>query len=357
MFDNILLIRFSSLGDLVLTTPVYRELRKVLPNARLTLLTSEGFGRVLSNNPHLDKIIYHSRRESFQQLQAQIEELRSHRFDLIYDLHNSLRSRWIRWQLQLRTPHPQSWTIDKRTLARLALIHLHWNQLNQGLSQREQWLLPLQAFASTPLDGTTELFPNEKEQSKVQAWLMDRELHNSPFVAIGPSASFALKCWPLDYFAALVQKILDFGVQVVLVGGSNERETAELAERFPTTEMVFQGAGLFSPLESAALLSKALAVVSNDTSLIHLAEAMNTPALALFGPTVREFGYAPFLPQSQLLESRESLTCRPCSRTGKGNCRISQTQHCMTSLSVDDVWECLLPLLQTASKPSIELAF
>lgn len=345
MFSNILLIRFSSLGDLVLTTPIYRELRKVYPDSRLTLLTSEGFGRVLENNPHLDEIIYHHRKETRIDLKELINQLRLQKFDLIYDIHNSLRSRWIGWQLKRHAPKPEHWLIEKRTLARELQIRFRWGQFFNGKSQREQWLEPLQRHHTGTLSTKTELFPSVADKNYVKAWLNQNDLQDKPFICIGASASFPLKCWPLQNFKQLVENIIQSGVSVVLVGANGEIETEELAEYFRGSQNVFCAAGIFTILQSAALLEMANAVVANDTSIIHLAEAMRTPSIALFGPTVKEFGYAPMLAQSRLIETDLALRCRPCSRTGKGTCKNREQQICMYSISTQKVWDAAQLLL------------
>jgi heptosyltransferase-2 len=345
VFSNILLIRFSSLGDLVLTTPIYRELRKVYPNSRLTLLTSEGFGRVLENNPHLDEIIYHHRKETRNDLEKLIDQLRLQKFDLIYDIHNSLRSRWIGWQLKRHAPKPEHWLIEKRTLARELQIRFGWGQFFNGKSQREQWLEPLRRHHTGALSTKTELFPSIADKNYVKAWLNQNNLQDKPFVCIGASASFPLKCWPLQNFKQLIENIIQSGISVVLVGTNGEIETEELAEYFRGSQNVFCAAGMFTILQSAALLEMANAVVANDTSIIHLAEAMRTPSIALFGPTVKEFGYAPMLAQSRLMETDLALRCRPCSRTGKGTCKNREQQICMYSISTQKVWDAAQLLL------------
>jgi heptosyltransferase-2 len=345
VFSNILLIRFSSLGDLVLTTPIYRELRKVYPNSRLTLLTSEGFGRVLENNPHLDEIIYHHRKETRNDLEKLIDQLRLQKFDLIYDIHNSLRSRWIGWQLKRHAPKPEHWLIEKRTLARELQIRFGWGQFFNGKSQREQWLEPLRRHHTGALSTKTELFPSVADKNYVKAWLNQNDLQDKPFVCIGASASFPLKCWPLQNFKQLIENIIQSGISVVLVGTNGEIETEELAEYFRGSQNVFCAAGIFTILQSAALLEMANAVVANDTSIIHLAEAMRTPSIALFGPTVKEFGYAPMLAQSRLMETDLALRCRPCSRTGKGTCKNRDQQICMYSISTQKVWDAAQLLL------------
>jgi len=345
VFSNILLIRFSSLGDLVLTTPIYRELRKVYPDSRLTLLTSEGFGRVLENNPHLDEIIYHHRKETRNDLEKLIDQLRLQKFDLIYDIHNSLRSRWIGWQLKRHAPKPEHWLIEKRTLARELQIRFGWGQFFNGKSQREQWLEPLRRHHTGALSTKTELFPSIADKNYVKAWLNQNDLQDKPFVCIGASASFPLKCWPLQNFKKLIENIIQSGISVVLVGTNGEIETEELAEYFRGSQNVFCAAGIFTILQSAALLEMANAVVANDTSIIHLAEAMRTPTIALFGPTVKEFGYAPMLAQSRLIETDLALRCRPCSRTGKGTCKNREQQICMYSISTQKVWDAAQLLL------------
>ena len=329
----------------MLTTPIYRELRKVYPNSRLTLLTSEGFGRVLENNPHLDEIIYHHRKETRNDLEKLIDQLRLQKFDLIYDIHNSLRSRWIGWQLKRHAPKPEHWLIEKRTLARELQIRFGWGQFFNGKSQREQWLEPLRRHHTGALSTKTELFPSVADKNYVKAWLNQNDLQDKPFVCIGASASFPLKCWPLQNFKQLVENIIQSGISVVLVGTNGEIETEELAEYFRGSQNVFCAAGIFTILQSAALLEMANAVVANDTSIIHLAEAMRTPSIALFGPTVKEFGYAPMLAQSRLMETDLALRCRPCSRTGKGTCKNRQQQICMYSISTQKVWDAAQLLL------------
>ena len=329
----------------MLTTPIYRELRKVYPNSRLTLLTSEGFGRVLENNPHLDEIIYHHRKETRNDLENLIDQLRLQKFDLIYDIHNSLRSRWIGWQLKRHAPKPEHWLIEKRTLARELQIRFGWGQFFNGKSQREQWLEPLRRHHTGALSTKTELFPSVADKNYVKAWLNQNDLQDKPFVCIGASASFPLKCWPLQNFKQLIENIIQSGISVVLVGTNGEIETEELAEYFRGSQNVFCAAGMFTILQSAALLEMANAVVANDTSIIHLAEAMRTPSIALFGPTVKEFGYAPMLAQSRLIETDLALRCRPCSRTGKGTCKNREQQICMYSISTQKVWDAAQLLL------------
>ena len=122
--QKILIIRFSSLGDLVLTTPIYREIKRVFPDSRITVLTSIDNGLILTNNAHIDRLILHKRKESFAQLNKLIKKLRDERFDLIYDAHRSLRSMWIVWNLSQYglSRIPKVWYIKKRSFRKSLLI-------------------------------------------------------------------------------------------------------------------------------------------------------------------------------------------------------------------------------------------
>ena len=127
--------------------------------------------------------------------------------------------------------------------------------------------------------------------------------------------------------------------------GTGEKETIQLEKEF--SGEIQSVAGRFSPLETAELLRQARIVVTNDTSVGHLAESMRTPVIVLFGATVREFGYAPFLEESKMLETEEVLSCRPCSRDGRGECRNPDYLRCLTTITPEMVLS-LIPKTKTS---------
>ncbi len=331
--NKILIIRFSALGDLVLTTPIFREMKKVFPDVHISLLTSAGDGSVLKNNPYIDHIIWHKRSETYSELKKLIIKLKKENYDLVYDAHRSLRSIWIVWNLNnfgLRTT-PNVWLINKRSLQRSLLINFKLNFLNNTSSQRKHLLLPLQKQTSLVLNDHTELFPDQKTVTKINNFLLKNKLIHKKYIAIGASASYPLKRWPLKYFKELISMLINQDCPVVLVGGENETENVKLGQEF--SGKVINAAGNFTPLESAELLKHARIVVTNDTSISHLAEAMLTPVLVFFGATVKEFGYSPFLKESKIIETSENLSCRPCSRDGRGKCSNPDRLRCLTSLT------------------------
>ena len=325
------------MGDLVLTTPIFRELKRVFPDAEITLLTSSGTGSVLNNNPHIDQFIWHKRKETYSDLNKLIKRLHKEKFDLVYDAHRSLRSIWIVWNLTRFgfRKTPKTWFISKRSWQRNLLINFKLNFLSNSSSQRQHLLLPLQNQTSLVLNNHTELFPDPDTVIQIKNFLNKNNLLQNRYIAIGASASYPLKRWPLIYFKELISKLIKQDFPVVMVGGANELENSKLEHYF--SGKVINAAGKFSPLESAELLKHARIVITNDTSISHLAEAMQTPAIVFFGPTVGEFGYQPFLKESKIMETEKKLSCRPCSSDGRGKCSNPDKLRCLTSITPEMV--------------------
>ncbi len=262
--------------------------------------------------------------------------LKAESWDLIFDLHQSLRSRWL--LTCLKGPFyrflPGVYCIDKRSLKRNLLLAFKLNLLKRFPSQREAYLTLLQkAYPHHTLHTHTELFPGPQDPDQVSSILAQAGANEKPLVALGAGASFALKRWPRENFLQLGLQLLAEGFQPLLLGGPGEEEAAWIAEA--TQGRIPNLAGKFTFLQTAACLARCRLAISNDSALVHFAEAMGTPALALFGPTVKEFGFGPHLATSQLLETTQS--CRPCSRNGKGACKNREQLICLRELGVERV--------------------
>jgi heptosyltransferase-2 len=152
-----------------------------------------------------------------------------------------------------------------------------------------------------------------------------------------------MKQWAAENYAELSRRIaFELGYHVVLLGDGNDARVARpILKEVP--ERVTNLLGRTDIMEAAAVIEGALVFIGNDSGLMHLAEAVGVPVIALFGPTVEEFGYYPSLPQSKVLE--RSIPCRPCSRNGRRPCPRG-TQECLTGIPVDSVEEALWDLLE-----------
>jgi heptosyltransferase-2 len=326
---NILLVRFSSIGDIVLTTPVVRAIRARHPAARITYVVREDLADLLRHNPRIDRLITWRHREPLRPL-AQL--LRQEEWTHRIDLHGSLRS------LQLRRLVGGEWTgYPKHRLQRTLLIATR-RRLGGSLGP----IVRRYAMAARDLDITlddrpAEVFVSVEAQQAANHFLASHRLGRTRrLLALVPGAAHFTKRWPAEHWAALVDHLSPTN-DLVILGGESERGLAQsLAERGHGS--VASAAGEFSLLGSAALLRKATAVVAGDTGLMHIATAVRTPVIALYGPGVEQFGFFPWQAAARVLE--RDLYCRPCSAHGSARC--PQGHHrCLRDISPTDVAQAL----------------
>ncbi|MBU2514057.1 glycosyltransferase family 9 protein [bacterium] len=343
--DRILIIRFSSLGDIILLTPLFRETRKRFPGSQIDFLTSTSFASVCRNNPNINNIIALDRKKGNRELNRVVEKIKQTDYDLILDGHQSLRSRLLLFKLfgifgRLKK---HIGLIDKRSIKRNILLLTKINLLKTAVSQREAYCQLLNPFCEDKLyDTSTELFPSKEDNNAVLDILHQSKTEGKTIIALGPSASFSGKCWPKEYFLELTNRFIERGFIVLLLGGPDDKEPNWIEENI--SKLVLNLAGKLSYLETAAILKYCSLSISNDSAIVHFAEAVKVPAFAIFGPTVKEFGYAPYRRNSRIFEIQ--LPCRPCSRNGKGDCKITLKRQCLKNISVESVWEQACRLLE-----------
>ncbi len=342
--NRVLIIRFSSLGDIILLTPLFREIHKHFPGVRIDFLTSTTFEGVCANNPHINRIIALDRNEGTAALNRFISQNPRDSYDLVIDAHRSLRSRLLlmKWLGIFSGFSQKTVLIDKRSLKRNILLQTGINLMKNAVSQREAYLSLIEPLTgSIELASTTELFPDKFEKERAATIINDHQLKGEKIVALGPGASFKGKCWPQESFLELCEALQINGYKVILLGSEEESEPSWIFDNSRIKPLNL--AGRLSFKETAAILEHCHLVVSNDSAIVHFGEAMKVPALAIFGPTVREFGYAPFLDQSRIMEI--DLNCRPCSRNGKGRCTNRIQRRCLREIRVDRVLKASLQIL------------
>ena len=343
--DRILVVRFSSLGDIILLTPIFREIKNIFPNATIDFLTASTFAGICQNNPHIDQIIQLDRKKGNEDFSRIRKLCKANRYDLIFDAHQSLRSRLLLTNLHGPFYRYRSgiYCIDKRSFKRNILLLTGINFLKNAVAQREAYCLLLNSFSELEqLVTNTELFPGELEIQRVQEIFSKEQLASENLVAIGPGSSFPGKSWPKEYYLELTKLLQNEGYQVVILGSPGEIEPKFIYDR--SRQKPLNLAGELSILESAEILRHCRLTISNDSAIVHMSEAMATPAISIFGPTVKEFGYSPYLKDSQRIEI--SLKCRPCSRNGKGECKIRIKRQCLRDISVNKVMDSALQILK-----------
>lgn len=341
---KILVIRFSSLGDIILLTPLFRETKRIFPQSKLHFLTSHQFKAICETNPHIDQQILFHRDQQKSEFSRILQLLKKEKYDLILDAHRSLRSQILLWRaFGFRKLWNQNIVqINKRSFKRNLLLFFKWNLFSTFPSQRKAYLQLLNKVkGNIQLNATTELFPSEEDQKKIQTLKKEYNLDFKNVICFGADASFQGKCWPKEFFLELGYKLYKLGKQIVLLGGKGDLNSLWIEEKsnYPIINFV----GKLSYLGTAELLRHAPLVISNDSAIVHFAEAMNTPAISIFGPTAKEFGYGPYLPKSQLIDV--TLKCRPCSRNGKGDCKNKIQRECLQLISVEQVFQTVMQIL------------
>ncbi len=334
---RILLMRFSSLGDVILLSSLVESLARRDPKPEIWLVTKQAFAQLYENDPRIHRVISLSTgRGAFEQL---VQTLETEVFDEILDAHASLRSRALTWRL----PPTKTTRIKKDALARIAWtrFRLASRALEFHAVDRYQRMVD---GSSAPPRPRIVVSPSHLKNARAELG------HKGPWLAIAPGARHATKRWPVESFAQLAQRFQrETNGHVLLVGGPGEDDLVA-AVRAACDTPPHERSGRQDLSELAAVLAQCLLFVGNDSGLMHLAEAVDTPTLAVFGPTSRELGFFPRDPRSHVIE--HALDCRPCSRTGARPCRMPE-QWCMTRSSPQLVFSQLEVLWKTLSNASL----
>ncbi len=313
---KILILRFSSIGDIVLTTPVIRCLKQQLPGAVVHFCTKKQFSGLLEYNPNIDKRHYLE-----QSLPALIGQLRAERFDVVIDLHNNLRTRLIK--LALGVP---SYSFDKLNWQKWLLVRWKVNVL-PNLHIVDRYMATV-----TPLgvrsDGRGLDYFIPYRDIVERDWLP--ETHRRGFVAFAIGGQHATKRLPLPRLIELCEKI---NHPIVLLGGKEDAATGQEIEQTIGNHLIYNACGKYNLNQSASLLEQSRVVFSHDTGLMHIAAALGKKIYSIWGNTTPTFGMTPYKTTFRLLENND-LSCRPCSKIGHGRCPLGHFR-CMNNLSFD----------------------
>jgi heptosyltransferase-2 len=327
---SVLAVRFSSIGDVLLTTPLLRAIRRRHPAARISLLTKPAYAPLVSDNPHVDRIITLEPGRTLRDLAA---ELRTERFSHLLDLHDSLRSR------MLRTLVPGPWrSYPKHRVARALLIHAKRDHYPERRPVPERYFAAARDLDVRPDGAPPELFLGAAAEHEADAWLAAARLgRERPLLAAAPGAAHPTKRWPEQHWRALLARVVESGLDVVLVGGSEDAEAAAALAGHESGR-IRSAAGAFGLQGTGGVLRRARALVSGDTGVMHMATAVGTPVVALYGPTVEAFGFFPYAARAEVLEL--PLACRPCSSKGGARCPLGH-HRCMVDLTPESVYAAL----------------
>jgi ADP-heptose:LPS heptosyltransferase len=324
---KLLIIRFSSIGDIVLTTPVIRCLKQQVPDAEVHFLTKESFHPVVEHNPNIDKI--HVLAHSWDLM---IHELKLEEYDHVIDLHHNVRT--LRVKQALGKPFH---SFNKLNIQKYIYVNLKWN-IMPDVHIVDRYMKTLESFGVTNDGGGLDYFISDREETKRQDIPAS---HHAGYVSIAIGAAHNTKKYPVHKLKELCKQL---GHPIILLGGKDDKENAsEIASVDPIK--VYNACGKFSINESADLVRKSKLVVSNDTGLMHIAAAYKRPVISLWGNTVPSFGMYPYYGENFLSAQKKQpydilqvnkLRCRPCSKIGYDKCPRGHFK-CMENIEVSEV--------------------
>jgi heptosyltransferase-2 len=328
---RILIIRFSSIGDIIQCMSVVGGLKQQFPDAELHWVTRKDMSSLLRIDPRIDKIWEFDRKDSIVKLIGLAIQLRKLGFTHVYDAHSNIRSNLFKlifcpFGICRLTQRINLVTRHKDRFKRLLLFKFGVNLLPKPFRSFESFQRPLVKWEVTRFDQhfTGWHFP-EHVVSRVDA-LMGEYLQESNLVTLVPSAAWELKRWPVNYWQQLVKLLPQ--CKFVILGGPGDLFCEEIRETAP--ERVINLAGKTSLLESFCVVYQSRFVVSGDTGFLHAADLFDKPGAALIGPTA--FGF----PTGQQMKVMEvDLPCRPCTKDGNVKCKLKEVKKCMMDITPD----------------------
>jgi heptosyltransferase-2 len=326
---SFLIVRLSSIGDIVLTTHLIRCLRNTYQNAIIDFLLTDNFKEILKYNKRIDNLFYFNKNE-FKSGETIIHSESSeifdiNKYDFVIDLQKNKYSRKL-----LSGVNCQVLKIDKQRLHKLSLVYFK-KSIFKNFTVPINYLKSIETL-NVPDDGLGLEFWlfGENEYHK----LNQEGITKIDRIAIAPGAAHKTKQFPIEKFTGLLILLQGkYQCEFTILGGKDEIETGKKFQEkldFSISDMT----GKCSLQETAEIIDKSDLLITNDTGLMHIASARQTPIISFFGSSVREFGFEPFRCKHKIIETE--LWCRPCSHIGRNFCPLGHFK-CMNQISISEI--------------------
>lgn len=307
---KILVIRFSSLGDVVLTTPILNALRQKFPQAEIYFLVKESYSEIIHPEIHVVPI---AKKISLRKIYCKLKPLFP--FTAVLDLQSNLRSRILSFFI----PKQKVAHFKKPYLKRFLTILTKKNFLKNVPSVPERYA-----------EALKKLFPKENFRIHYRPWIKSQNLNQvelkkllkKNYFVVAPGAKHFTKKWPLIHFQNLLflleKKYKNY--QIVFISSAEEKsDCLFISQNLKNKPLIFSG--ILSLTEIVTLISKSKFVICNDSGLMHIASATDVPIYALFTSTIPEFGFKPLSPFAKILTAK-NIPCRPCNHKGLKKCPL-----------------------------------
>lgn len=338
---RVLVLRFSSLGDVVLTSAAIDALKRAWPQTEVVFAVKAAFADLVRSSPHVSQVVT---MDSGEGAFAMAKKLRAVDADALLDLHRNNRTAALR--VLLRGPRRRAvWS--KRPFADNVAVRLRLRPYRAAMTISERYHRAVEALAGASLPrGEMKLWISAAHQAEADSVLAEAGLAaGKPLAALSPGGTAATKLWPIERFAEIARRLTAAGVQVAVTGSKAEAPLAQtILSAVPKARDL---TGKFGIGVLAGVLSRCTVFVGNDSGPMHMARALGTPSLAVFGSTdPRQFDFSG---HAVLFAGVE---CSPCSFFGRPSCPEGHFR-CMLDLDVERAWTALAPLVEAQPRRSL----
>ncbi|MCX7877938.1 MAG: glycosyltransferase family 9 protein [Ignavibacteria bacterium] len=333
---KILVIRLSSLGDIILVTPLIKSIRQNYPNSEIHFLVKEKYSEIIKSNPYIDEIIKIPDEINFTGLRKLKKEIKKKSYDIIFDLHNNLRTFYLRTFI-----NSEKRIFRKYPLRKLLLVWFKINLMKNLPPVYKRYL----SLCDIKSDFRPEIYPDESAMKEALEILSNIPA-GKKIICIHPVSGHYTKTYPPDYYCQFIKHFPEDKYTFLLTGSENDRRvTAFIREN--TGNNVYDLAGRTSLMSLAAIIKNASLLISGDTGPMHIAEAIEVPVLMLAGSSVKEFGFYPQNSNSFILENND-INCRPCSHIGRSYCPEKHFR-CMKEIKPEILYSKAIEILENTS--------
>ena len=326
---KILIIRFSSIGDIVLTSPVIRCLKKQT-GAEIHYLTKKNFEKILTSNPYVDKVFAIEK-----EISEVITDLKSMNYDYVIDLHKNLRSLHVKKALGVK-----SFSFNKLNIEKWLMVNLKINRLtNTHIVDRN--LKTIESLGVKNDDAGLDYFIPKEDEVDLNVIIQKHKfpITNSNYIAFVIGAAHATKRLPVEKIINICNGL---NAPIILLGGKEDFENGEIIST-KSTGYVLNLCSKLNLNQSASIVKQANSVITHDTGLMHIAAAFRKKIISVWGNTIPEFGMYPYYPTNENEDIFENdivevkgLSCRPCSKIGYDKCPKGHFK-CMQMIDTEGV--------------------
>jgi lipopolysaccharide heptosyltransferase II len=338
--EKILIIRLSSIGDILLTTPVIRLLKQKFSDSKIDFVIKKEFAELLIYHPGIHQLYIFNKNGNFKVLKDIKQRIKNEKYDLIVDFHKNFRS----FYLTKFSRAKRVIRYKKGVIRRFLSVKFKLNLYREIIPIYLRYLNCLKPFQIFYDDQGLNLFFNDEKGKRIfNKYSQFLKVPESPIIGIAPGAKHATKRWIPEGFSAVINYLTDKKKSKIIIFGSRADQEIVQSLDIENHQCILDATGRLSLLESAILMNHCDLVLTNDSGLMHLASALKKKVVAIFGSTTEELGFFPYTTEHIVIQNN-NLCCRPCSHVGRKKCPKGHFK-CMKEITAEQVISAVEELL------------